>query len=363
MARGLSFGSIILMLALALAGESCFAYSLENTEFKGDLRLRYQYDHKTAAGSSTQRHRGRMRLRFGLETALNDRVVIGLRLATGQADNRSTNQTLGGFFVTKDIRLDMGYAAWEPTEELGFRFGKYNDAFLTAGDLIWDSDINFEGASVLWAQAPAAGLSGLINAGFFILNEDKSGSRDAHMFYIQPGLGFTRGVMLKGRIGIAYYDFEHVKGSVPDEDLSAGTNTRQEGRLKYGYDSLNPNFYLTYAAGAVHALTLLGDYIYNFDSEDSGFLVGVRMGYPGVGNKGSWNTCYNFRRLGRDAFMDVFPDSDFYGGATGVAGHEFIFQYAAENGIIVGLDYYRAERIEGEKAPLFTVQLDCVFKF
>jgi hypothetical protein len=61
--------------------------------------------------------------------------------------------------------------------------------------------------------------------------------------------------------------------------------------------------------------------------------------------------------------MDVFPDSDFYGGSTGVRGHEFIFQYAVAKSIVLGLDYYRAEKIEDDKDPLDTLQLDCVFKF
>ena len=367
MARELSLKWPVVILASLLIAESCFAFSLEDSKFKGDLRLRYQYDHKSMADSSAQRHRARGRIRFGFETMVNDRVNIGVRLASGQTDNRSTNQTFSNFFTTKDLRLDQAYAAWRPSDEVKLLLGKYAKAFLILDDLIWDGDINFEGVSALWERTPVSGLGGRANAGFFLLSEDKSSSRDQHMFYLQPGLSFTSGSKLSCKIGIGYYDFQNVKGSVPDADLSAGTNTLADGRLKHDYDSLNPNFLLVYSTGnsggTTYELTVLGDYIYNLDAEDSGFLIGFRVGNPRVKTRASWVAYYNYRRLERDAFMDVFPDSDFYGGATNVKGHEFIFQYAMVKGIVMGLDYYRAEQIEGDRNPLETPQLDCVFKF
>ncbi len=220
---------------------------------------------------------------------------------------------------------------------------------------------------VAWERGPGGSFGGLANAGFFLLDEDKSSARDPHMFYIQPGLSFSAGDHFSGKMGVVYYDFEHVKGMVPNEDLSSGTNTRVDGRLKYGYDSLNPNLVLAYATGGPgghgYTLTFIGDYIYNFEAKDSGFLVGVRAGHPSVKKRASWIAYYNYRRLERDAFMDVFPDSDFYGGATNVRGHEFVFQYAVVQNVIMGLDYYRAEKLDGDSAPLNTLQIDCVFRF
>lgn len=367
MARGLCFGFIILMSSLALFADACLAFSIENTDFNGDLRLRYQYDHRSTPGSSDQRHRGRGRLRFGFETNLRENVAIGVRLATGQTDNRSTNQTFGNFFVTKDVRLDRAYAAWNAAGGINLHFGKYRNALVIIDDLIWDGDINFEGASILWQGRPARGLGGLVNAGFFLLKEDKTSSRDQYIFYIQPGVSFVYHGDLTCKLGLAYYGYENVKGSVPDEDLSSGSNTLADGKLKYDYDTLNPALVLAYTVGSGdgpdYTVILLGDYVYNFDSEDSGFLAGVKFGHAKAREKASWVAYYNYRSLERDAFLDVFPDSDFYGGATGVRGHEFVFQYAVAKNIVLGLDYYRAEKVEGDRNPLDTLQLDCVFKF
>ena len=367
MARGLYFGFVILMSSLALFANTCLALSLEDARFKGDLRLRYQYDYKSTPASSTQRHRGRGRLRFGFETDLRGNVTIGVRLATGQTDNRSTNQTFGDFFVTKDLRLDMAYAAWNAGGGVSFHFGKYRNALVISDDLIWDGDINFEGASVLWEGPPVRGLAGLANAGFLLLKEEKSSSRDQYVFYIQPGVSFVYHDDLTGKLGLAYYGFENVKGSVPDGDLSSGSNTLADGRLEYDYDTLNPTVVLAYTVdsgdGPDYTVIILGDYVYNFDSRDAGFLAGAKFGHAKVKERASWIAYYNYRNLERDAFLDVFPDSDFYGGATGVRGHEFVFQFAVAENIILGLDYYRAEKTEGDENPLDVFQLDCVFKF
>ncbi len=367
MTRTPNLAWMLIFLAAVFIGRPCRAFSPEDTHFKGDLRLRYQYDRRETAGSPAQRHRARIRLRFGFETGLRDNLSVGVGLASGQADNRSTNQTLTGFFTTKELRLDKAFAVWEPAGDFTLLLGKYDGAFLIVDDLIWDGDITFEGVSGLWERLPGRSFGGMVNAGFFLLSEDKGGPDDPHVFYVQPGLIFDVGDGLSARASVVYYDFEHVKGSVPDEDLSAGSNTLVDGRLKYDYDGLNPSFRVSYktsgSAGRAYAVTLLGDYIYNLDAKDSGFLVGVRAGHASLKDVESWVAYYNYRRLETDAFMDVFPDSDFYGGATNVQGHEFAFQYAVAEGIILGLDYYRAERIEGDNLPANTLQVDCVFKF
>ncbi len=356
---------VIMLLAVALFGEACFAFSIEDTEFRGDLRLRYQYDHEAAADSSAQRHRGRARLRFGFQTRVNGKVDVGVRLASGQADNRSTNQTFVDFFSTKSVGLDMAYAAWKPAAGLGFLFGKYRGGLLIFDDLAWDRDINFEGASVLWERSGAGGTGATANGGLFLIDEGGSGSMVQYMLYVQPGVSFTAGDLAVSA-AVAYYDFENVKGSAPGAGFSAGTNTLVDGRLEYDYDNLNPVVKLSYAGdgpGGGYVVSLLGDYIYNFDSGDSGFLVGFGFGHREVEERAFWTAHYSYRRLERDAVMDVFPDSDFYGGATDARGHEVIFRCAVAHGAFIALDYYRAERIEGDKDPLDTFQADCEFKF
>jgi hypothetical protein len=177
---------------------------------------------------------------------------------------------------------------------------------------------------------------------------------------------------LEAEIFIAYYGFAHIRGTVPEH--SSGSNTREadEGTftgdgLKYDYDSVNPILRITRTwesrNGKEYFAALVGDFVYNFDVEDTGYLLGFNAGRSSIGEIWAWQIHYNWRRLETDAFLDIFPDSDFYGGATNVSGHEFILSVGLGEGFALGLDYYRTERIEGNPAPRDLLQADLVVKF
>jgi hypothetical protein len=355
-----------LFLTALIGISNVYAFSPENTKFKGDLRLRYQYEYTEKIEEALQRHRGRFRLRFGFATMMRDDLELGARLATGDTDPRSTNQTTTSYFSSKEIRLDKAYVFWSATQHLKLMFGKYAGAFLIVDDMLWDSDITFEGGSIAWKRPVGGGTSPFLNCGSFVLDEDKATGKDPHMYYAQPGLTYDSDGFAVDT-GIAFYIFEHLKGSSPDDDISSGTNTLVDGKLKYDYDSVNPAAILIFHPGGTDgllpAVKLMGDYIYNFDSKDSGYRVGLSLGHLKVKEAGSWQIYYNYRHLERDAFPDVFPDSDFYGGATNVAGHEIIAQYGIVKNVYAGLDYYNARRIEGEREPQNLLQVDCGFKF
>ena len=117
-------------------------------KFKGDLRLRYQWNRKKGA---RQRHRGRYRFRLGVQTKVIDNLKIGFGLATGGSDPRSTNQTMTGSFQTPDIRLDYAYAEYEASPWLTVYGGKFHrkSVLWQPSDLLWDGDINPEGAAAV----------------------------------------------------------------------------------------------------------------------------------------------------------------------------------------------------------------------
>ena len=78
------------------------------TKVKGDLRFRYE-DKDLETGEKTETKRGRIRLRLGAETEVNDKVTAGLGFASGTSgwdSARSTNQTLGDNFGSKEIVID-----------------------------------------------------------------------------------------------------------------------------------------------------------------------------------------------------------------------------------------------------------------
>jgi hypothetical protein len=67
--------------------------------------------------------------------------------------------------------------------------------------------------------------------------------------------------------------------------------------------------------------------------------------------------------LGKDAVPDVLPDSDRYGGKTGIRSHEGIISFGLGKNTSLGFDVYRSWSLIGSKAPETVVQADWNMKF
>ncbi len=333
-------------------------------KFKGDLRIRYEY---LNGDNLVERNRGRYRFRFGLETKINSRLKVFAGIATGGADARSTNQTMTNGFETPDVRLNYAYGKWNINRYLTFKAGKINPikkVLFRPSDLIWDSDLNPEGISISFKKGAF-----FTNGGFFILDEIKNSTDDPYMFLIQPGvnLKFSENTNLK--IGVAGYFFNNVKGSVlfNGADSSGEYNTLENGVLKYDYDSISPGFELGLKDpfNSLPYLALFGDYIYNPDPDNNnqGYLCGFKFGDKKVKFKGNWQFKYMYRRLEKDAWLDIFPDSDAYSGHTDIKGHEFVFEYGVSDFTNIVVDYYYLRRITVENSTRHLLQIDWNIKF
>ena len=93
-----------------------------------------------------------------------------------------------------------------------------------------------------------------------------------------------------------------------------------------------------------------GEIINNSDPDDDneGYLAGFEFGHRKIKALGDWQFKYNCRRLERDAWPDIFPDSDFFGGATGAKGHEGVFKLGLGKHVSMDVDYYSTEEIDGD---------------
>jgi hypothetical protein len=86
------------------------------------------------------------------------------------------------------------------------------------------------------------------------------------------------------------------------------------------------------------------------------------VGHKKTSTPGQWQFTYQYRRLERDAWPDILPDSDFFGGATNAEGHEIIAVVGVYKNVSLGIDYYHAEEIEGDtEEDVF--QFDVSFSF
>jgi hypothetical protein len=110
-----------------------------------------------------------IRARVGLTARVDDDVLVGFRLGTGQNNSPvSTTQLLGGGFTKNDIWLDQLYISLQPVPWGSLTFGRMADPFFHT-DLLFDENLNFDGAAVAGQSKPdgALGLGGFGTAGVF----------------------------------------------------------------------------------------------------------------------------------------------------------------------------------------------------
>jgi polyhydroxyalkanoate synthesis regulator phasin len=348
---------------------------LQTTKIKGDFRLR----HETAMNKGqVNENRERIRVRLGVETKPNDQTLVGIGIATGNTDPRSTNITLGqgtdnnapGSF--KNLTLDYAFGQYTPVNWLTLTGGKFKNPLWQPNDLIWDTDVNPEGAVVQMNKKLSPKLSVFTNNMAFILSDTRTAKvSEAVMFASQPGFeyAFTDNMKLKG--AAAYYSFSNVKDKAKFSKWA--TNTLTGSNYKYNYNSINPSAELSFKeplGGLVPYFAVFGDYVQNLSKgveKKSGFDYGIKFGYEKVSDWAQWQGKLSYDKLGRDAFLDIFPDSDRYSGKTNMQSYEAILEYGLGKNSSLGLDYYYsqdlADNATGGHLPEQVVQVDWNLKF
>jgi hypothetical protein len=95
----------------------------------------------------------------------------------------------------------------------------------------------------------------------------------------------------------------------------------------------------------VPTLSLFGEYIDNVSTKNShtGYATGIKLGYEKIADWKQWQAKYQYVMLGTDAWIDTLPDSDRYGGRTGVRSHEVGLSYGLGKNWSIDLDYYLSQ--------------------
>lgn len=343
---------------------------MQKIKLGGDFRLRYQLDDKEGDNVNA-RHRARYRLRVGATAQMLKSLEVGFGLASGENnDLRSTNQSFTGFISKKDIWIDYAYATFRPTDWLSVTGGRMKLPFWKPKDLVWDEDLNYEGAALNVAYQTEYPVELFLNSAFVILNETKSDDNDIYLYIAQPGFKYSITPDMDLRLMAAYYGVSNLKGANVT-GVSGWTNTQEtvggKSVLKYDYDAININGEFgikKVLPGYIDYVAVFGDYITSLDANtlNTGYQAGIILGDQKVKNAGDWQLIYNYRRLGRDAFIAIFPDSDFSGGATNTEGHEVEMRVGLLKDFNLKLDYYRAREItKNEDENLLQVDLNYTF--
>ena len=249
-------------------------------KWKGDLRYRHEMIDEETRDTRT---RHRIRIRTGLEAKVSDTMTAYVGIATGDpTDPRSTNATLGGGNLRKNIALDYGYMAWRATDNTVVSLGKMKYPFERfGGSLFYDGDVNPEGGAVQYR----AGNGVFVNGYGFWISESSSGA-DANVFGAQVGWEAPFGLT----VAAAYNDYGAIRdNSIGLVDLggnstygAANTSCTGTGIVPcyvYDYDILEVGAEYAFSIGRV-PVSLWADYITNtaIDDLNEGYNVGFKLG-------------------------------------------------------------------------------------
>lgn len=364
---------------------------VQTLQLKGDVRVRYQKDWNH--NDAYSKHRGRVRFRLGIVGGV-DKVKFGAGFATGGADPRSTNQSFTDSFDTGDLRLDYAFLQYSPKswllldklDVIEFVLGKFTRKpwLWQPTDLLWDGDINPAGFSAhAEHRTPVDNLDMFANLGIWFMDErDHDRSPDGQYVKVFQGGLSLKEEKYDAKVAGSVYHFNRVKGACLP--WSQGTNTGItsvddadcSGALMYDYDSygFEGEVGLKKLFGGLplkidDRIALFGQYIHNIDDHltdnESGWAFGVKFGHSKVKDPGSWEVKYIKAILGRDAWLDTLPDSDRFGGKTGIKSHEVALTYALMKNVFLGLDYYKSNYYGSWKAHSVDhiFQADVLVKF
>ncbi|HNX82241.1 MAG TPA: putative porin, partial [Candidatus Omnitrophota bacterium] len=319
---------------------------LQQVKLKGDMRLRYEWDKdKTLQDQS----RARIRARLGVESKINNQLKMGVGIATGTTgDPRSRNITLGNSSSantpgsSKDIVLDYAYGQWTPNKYLSIIGGKFQNNLWQPHDVFWKGDITPDGAGVNLAYQFNQKLNFFMNNLMFVLKNDSRTDKQPFMAALQPGFTYAITDTMNLKSALTYYKFQSVKAAQKFSYSKSGSspyllsgNTLIGGRYAYNYDAIQPSVELSFIEpfqGLVPYASVFGDYMRNVSGLENktglgGFDAGVKFGYEKVSDWKQWQTKLVYSKLGRDSWLDIFTDSDRYGGTTNSKAFEGVFEF------------------------------------
>ena len=291
---------------------------------KGDLRYRFQ---TVEEAGDTTKNRQRIRARLGAYAEVNKFTTAGIRIRTGKTAS-SANQTIGDSFDAKDIYFDLAYLTMAPADAKygSVTLGKMKYPWRVTTSMIWDSDVNPEGAAYKYSSK-MNNTHIFASAGYFKVEDEKDSTHDLNLASAQVGITQALGEKVGMTLGGSYFDY--------DNELDFSYLVRYG--IAEGFAELSVKEVLPIP------FKICGNYINNTEesSNNEGFCVGIKLGSA---KKNGWEAKVGFRDLDANAAPEDFVDSDFAGGETDVKGAWVKAKYNICKNLQIGCTY-----IDGEK--------------
>lgn len=327
----------------------------------GSFKFRYQWEEK----KELDRTRDVIVFAINGKSEITKKNKIEFGIGTGVGKSRSSIQDLTDNFSTKTIMLNYIYSSNVLPCGSVINLGKIPSKIVLWEpiDFLWDTDVNLEGVSVSKEHKNLFG-----NLGSYVLKEvEKDASNktatDATLNFAQIGY------KLNGlKTAVSYYQFDNTNVTALANTSVPATNSN----LRHSDAVVG----LEYCVLKDKKCDLFAEYVVNtaiggksankaidYDYEKDGYIFGVKLGNTRkISKLGDWDLVASFRDLGREAWVDSYPDLSFYAGGTYVKGLKCSANYGLSKDIGVGVTYYDASDRAG-KNPQQIIQLDVNYKF
>lgn len=366
----------------------------------GDLRFRYEYrgaDNAPKSGATTDdyvRERFRYALRVGLKGDLFDNFYYGVRLETS-TNPRSPWVTFGDDTSptpsaknSDGINVGQAYLGWRPASWYEMTVGKFPmPLYITP--LIWDSDINPEGA-VEKFKFSVANANLFANLGQFLYQNTNPSSdfpsSDTFMLAWQVGADVKLTKDISFKIAPVVYNYTGFGQTnllnVPytgegSKGLNVGLTSTFTNAIHFNQNGINDLLVLEVPAEvnfkvANHNARVFGDFAYNFQGndrarsaataagpgvlshpylgEDKAYQVGLGYGnlglvYGATSKKHTWEARAYWQHIEQYAVDVNLIDSDFFEGRANLEGVYTALAYSFTDAIIGTVRYGYAHRI------------------
>ena len=296
---------------------------MERLKLYGDVRLRHESSFQLVG--KKDRHRERLRFRLGANYAVDDELLFGARLVTGdREDPKSPHVTFGDGFDGLEFTLDRAFLTYRPSWLEGARFtgGKFGHPFRrnpVYGELVWDADVQPEGLVTDYTASDVGPFSTLtVAAGSFFLLE-QSGGDDAYALAGQVAGSLDLTEDASGSIALGYH---HYGDPTPDGAVSIlSENTGNAvvdidgdtfpDRFVSDFGILNPIVSVDYGGWALPARFSV-EYVKNTRAEidrDEAWAAGFSVGRSS--NRGDWRGYYQWQIVEEDAVFSPVAQDDF----------------------------------------------------
>lgn len=393
---------------------------LDRIAWEGDFRIRLQGDYYSPANTDAvnynlvtganvpntreDEHVARLRIRLGMLARVTEKFGVGMRIATGTIDNPVTaNQTLGRTARPYELNLDRAYVRWDPNASWTFTAGRIVNPWFWPTDLLWDEDLNFEGAAGTYRPQFGADASGFLTAGAFPLQYASPTivtptPETKWLFGLQAGNEWRISPETRWTLAAGLFEYLDVEGRPNTLNSQANDWTAPQFRQKG-----NSVFDINFGLGAAQRLALLskfrvlnlgtelilakseratvrisGDYAKNlgFDREEirartgvdlapetTGYQARLTVGREVIRALHDWQVFVAYRYLERDAVLDSFTDSNFYRGGTNTKGYMLGFLYGFDQNVFMRARWLSASEISGPPLSIDTLQADFNWRF